>query len=205
MHGSAATKLIRLVGSLTATPSNIPRYFACANKSSLELRLPWFSFGAIDFLDDWLRPDMTAYEYGSGGSTVFLASRVKTVVSIEDDPVWQDWVNSALTRTSKQSLIKVVTPIDYLCRNCPYVCALPTEPADIVIVDGVCRWPAANMVRRYCFERAERTVKPHGIIVLDDSWRYPNIMTSATAKERRRFQSVGPGRYGVTSTDIFFY
>jgi hypothetical protein len=205
MHGSTATRFIRLAGDLTATPSNIPRYIASLKKPPLELKLPWFSFGAIDFLDGWLRPDMTAYEYGSGGSTVFLARRVKTVVSIEDDSVWQHRVNGALIRMGKLAAITVITPVDSLGRNCPYVCALPTEPADIIIVDGVCRWPAPSKVRQHCFERAERTVKPGGIIVLDDSWRYPDIVASAKAKEHRRFQSVGPGRFGVTSTDIFFY
>ena len=48
-------------------------------------------------------------------------------------------------------------------------------------------------------------IKPGGIIVVDDSWRYPKLRQENRAQKHRIFQSVGPCRPGVTSTDIFFY
>jgi predicted O-methyltransferase YrrM len=60
-------------------------------------------------------------------------------------------------------------------------------------------------VRPVCFARAERQVRPGGIIVVDDSWRYPALRQANRARHFRDFQSVGPFRPGVTSTDIFFY
>ena len=56
-----------------------------------------------------------------------------------------------------------------------------------------------------CFERAENQIKPGGIIVIDDSWRYPGLRKKNRAKEFREFRSVGPCRPGVTSTDVYFY
>src|ERR1019366_2881355 len=50
--------------------------------------VPWLTFRTIDFLTNCLRPDMTVFEFGSGGSTIFIARRVRTVVSIEHDPEW---------------------------------------------------------------------------------------------------------------------
>ena len=44
-----------------------------------------------------------------------------------------------------------------------------------------------------------------GIVVVDDSWRYPGLRRNHRAKELKIFQSVGPCRPGVTSTDVFFY
>lgn len=50
--------------------------------------LPWLPYLAIDFLDNWLTPEMTAFEWGAGKSTGWLAQRVKNIVSIEHDPQW---------------------------------------------------------------------------------------------------------------------
>jgi hypothetical protein len=43
------------------------------------------------------------------------------------------------------------------------------------------------------------------MIVVDDSWRYPELRAKNRAKRFSVFQSVGPCRPGVTSTDVFFY
>jgi hypothetical protein len=48
-------------------------------------------------------------------------------------------------------------------------------------------------------------VKPGGIIAVDDSWRYVQLRHSSNAKRVEVFESVGPARLGITSTDIFFY
>ena len=60
-------------------------------------------------------------------------------------------------------------------------------------------------MRPVCFQLAETVIKPGGIIIVDDAWRYADIIKNHLAKERRDFQSIGPCRPGVTSTDIYFY
>ena len=50
-----------------------------SNKSPLIDKRPWISFGAILFLEKILKKDMQVYEYGSGGSTLFFAQRVKCI------------------------------------------------------------------------------------------------------------------------------
>jgi predicted O-methyltransferase YrrM len=79
---------------------------------------------------------------------------------------------------------------------------MPDEKFDIIVVDGSEEW---KHVRPICFEKAQGRVKEGGIIVVDDSWRYPALRQSHRAKELKIFQSVGPCRPGVTSTDVFFY
>ena len=83
-----------------------------------------------------------------------------------------------------------------------YLHALPDAPLDVIVVDGTEEW---NYVRPTCFRHAEKFIKPGGIIVVDDSWRYPELHRKHRAKRVQSFQSVGPCRPGVTSTDIFFY
>jgi hypothetical protein len=51
----------------------------------------------------------------------------------------------------------------------------------------------------------EDRVKPGGIIVLDDSWRYAAPRLRNKAKRFEVFESVGPCRPGCTTTDVFFY
>lgn len=76
------------------------------------------------------------------------------------------------------------------------------ERYDIIVVDG----QEQDMpVRPICFQRAERFVKPGGIVVLDDAYRYPGVRASHNAKSMRTFRGTGPCRYGVTETDVYFY
>ena len=56
-----------------------------------------------------------------------------------------------------------------------------------------------------CFERAQCFINPSGIIIVDDSWRYPEIEEQSEARSICRFESLGPSRKGVTRTDIHLY
>jgi len=47
--------------------------------------------------------------------------------------------------------------------------------------------------------------KRGGIIINEDSWRYPVLRMKNKAKNCKEFRAVGPCRPGVTITDIFFY
>jgi predicted O-methyltransferase YrrM len=63
----------------------------------------------------------------------------------------------------------------------------------------------AMLVRPMCFHHAENFIRQGGIIVVDDSWSYPELRRENRAKKCRVFKSIGPSRPGVTSTDVFFY
>ena len=78
---------------------------------------------------------------------------------------------------------------------------------DFIVIDGEdCFGPAAKWsARETCFELAQRRINSNGIILVDDSWRYPNIIKKSTARKIKRFQSIGPCRKGITSTDLHFY
>ena len=208
MHGTVAQKVGRVITNLITHPQYIPRCLThniINGKTPLDLELPWFSYAAIDFLNGYLDKDMTVCEYGSGGSTLFFARRVKSVVSIEDNSRWYDLVSRRLEEKAVRNVQLRLYPFDFRnpagFENSAYLHALD-EKFDVIVVDGSEEW---NQVRPVCFERAEGRIKPGGIIVVDDSWRYSAIREHNHAKSCRIFQSVGPCRPGVTSTDIFFY
>src|SRR5215831_9074930 len=116
MHGTVSQKIGRVLGNLVLHPQYISR---CLNhnlingKTPLDLEIPWFSYAAIDFLDDFLKPHMSVCEYGSGGSTLFFAQRTKSVWSIEDNPKWFDLVSRHLKKRSVQNVTLKLYPFDF--------------------------------------------------------------------------------------------
>jgi SAM-dependent methyltransferase len=209
VKGTLPTKVGRLVSNLALRPRYLPRYVGhnvFADTTPLDLELPWFSYAAIDFLDEYLGPHMTVCEYGSGGSTLFCARRAKSVFAIEDNAQWfglvMDWLHEKQIKNATVELFPFdfKNPVGF--EASAYLNAIPDEKFDVIIVDGTEEWIP---VRQTCFRHAERFIKPGGIIVVDDSWRYADLRTTHRANRVEVFQSVGPCRPGVTSTDVFFY
>jgi hypothetical protein len=152
---------------------------------------------------------MTVYEYGSGGSTLWFSARVARVVSIENDPAWYDRVAVSLrlkcrTNVDLRLVATDLTSVEGFLAS-DYPGALPPEAADIVVIDGSETEGTHGKLRPICFRVAEDHVKTGGMIIVDDSWRYPALRESTRAKSVEVYRSVGPARIGVTSTDIHFY
>jgi SAM-dependent methyltransferase len=209
MQGTVPAKVGRLVANLMLHPQYISRCLAhnlLNGKTPLDLELPWFSYAAIDFLEGFLTPEMTVCEYGSGGSTLFFARRVKSVFSIEDNPHWFDLVTRRLRQQALKNARLLLFAFDFKnpvgFEHSAYLHAMPDERFDVIVIDGSEEW---TKVRPICFAKAEHRVKRGGIILVDDSWRYPVLRQKHHAKSYRVFESVGPCRPGVTSTDVFFY
>jgi predicted O-methyltransferase YrrM len=209
MHGTVPQKIGRVITNLIRHPNYIPRtitHNVINGKSPLDLELPWLPYAAIDFLDQFLRPDMTVCEYGSGGSTLFFARRVKSVYSIEDNPKWFELVTGRVKQLGLANVTLKLCPFDFKdpvgFETSDYLNAIPDEQFNVIVVDGSEEW---QQVRQICFAKAESHVRKGGLILVDDSWRYPALRTNNRAQNHRIFQSVGPGRPGVTSTDVYFY
>lgn len=209
MHGTLTQKVGRVVGNLITHPQYISRCIShnvINGSTPLELEIPWFSYAAIDFLESFLKSDMSVCEYGSGGSTLFFAKRVKSVFSIEDNPKWFELVSKRLKEQEIKNVELKLFPFDFKnptgFENSEYLNAMPDQRFDVIVIDGSEEW---TQVRPVCFEKAQDRVKKGGIIVVDDSWRYGKLREHNRAESMKVFESVGPCRPGVTSTDVFFY
>lgn len=208
MQGSSSRKIARLIGHLIVCPKYLPGYLQTnlLNKQLLDLEQPWFSYAAIDFLQSFLEPQMSVFEYGPGGSTLFFARRVRTVISTEDNAAWIEKIRRRLTELSLKNVELQHHEFDFKnpkgFENSVYLNSIPSQKFDVIVVDGA---EEVEPVRPTCFYHAENFINPGGIIVVDDSWRYPELRRRNRAVDHRIFQSVGPCRSGVTSTDIFFY
>lgn len=228
MNLSNSARAALLLHSFLTRPGDLGPYVRdnlVRRAGSLDLGVPWFSYAAIRWLEGHLRPGMRVFEWGSGGSTVFFARHGARVVSVEDDPAWHGLVNGRLAALGLGDAVDVrLRPFDFhQPRGFPtstYVREVDADPAgegyDVIVVDGQ-DWDFQQ--RPVCFEAARRAVAPGGVIVVDDSWRYAALRASVGVsqpaargdggdghrgpREVRTFQSPGPGRLGVTSTDVF--
>lgn len=202
-------RVSKLTGDLLAKPANLPRYITqnlWQRRSPIDLELPWFSYGAIDFIARFLQPTMRVFEFGSGGSTLYFARRCAQVESVEDDPAWAARVRERVAQLGLTNVRITECPFDFAraegFEDSKYLAQVRKSTHDVIIVDG-----ADNdyTIRPRCFHAAETQINPGGIIVVDDSWRYQVLRAQHRAHRLEVFESVGPARFGVTSTDVYFY
>ena len=145
---------------------------------------PWITFDAERWLRGHVRDDMRVFEWGSGGSTVFFASRVREVVSVEHDPRWHALVAARLAALRRHNVDAALVapeppgvdevPLPFRSTDAAYVGLsfekyvraierFPDGHFDVVLVDG--------RARLGCLERALRKVRPGGAVVVDNSER----------------------------------
>jgi len=184
---TASKKLADMASVLIRHPQELPyasRWLRSLlpGHSPLYDEVPWITFRAIDWLDTYLKPNMRVFEYGAGGSTLFLAKHVQHVVSVEHDEGFYELVKEILAKrgitncelllhkpepceTSSLGFASYQTKYKGLCFE-SYVKAIdncPNQSLDLVVIDG--------RARMACFERALSKVKPGGAIMLDNSDR----------------------------------
>jgi len=154
---------------------------------------------------------MTAFEWGSGQSTLWLSQQVDMLYSIEHDRIWYDKiggiistkgisnVNYILSPPSKDhynhkqmNVTKDVPPIEknVFTNYCAEISAFPDKFFDIILIDG--------RERVGCFLYCIDKLKDGGYCILDDSYRmkYKRIFVS-TEWERTRYN------FGYQQTTVF--
>lgn len=154
--------------------------------------VPWLTPAAIEILEVLLHNEMTGFEFGSGNSTLFLASRVKALVSVEHDERWFSKVKDLLqTKGLKNVDYRLVIPdhsyhyklprnsyedytmaptddtpfSDYYLSISPF----PEAFFDFILVDG--------RARVSCVKESIGKLKPGGFLIVDnaDRFRYREI------------------------------
>lgn len=162
--------------------------------------IPWITYPALSILTQLVRPDSRVFQYGGGYSTFWWAARAKEVVTVDHDaarlarvgeakpdnvtvlcrPRYHPHANIPHHMTTAYEAISKVQPVSANDRhnvnhglNCPdflgYAATLfdwPQSHFDIIVVDGMARAP--------CCYFAGAWVKPHGIVIVDNSdrWQY---------------------------------
>lgn len=74
--------------------------------------LPWFTFPCISWLEKFLTPTMNVFEWGSGGSTIFIAPRVNQIISIEHDQEWYQRIQKEVEKRNLKNVQLILQPPD---------------------------------------------------------------------------------------------
>jgi precorrin-6B methylase 2 len=120
--------------------------------------IPWYTYPAIDFLNESLHKNLSVFEFGCGGSTQWLAARVGKVTAVEDHAGWFAEVQQKMPANVKCYLETLNNSGNYAQKA-----ACLNELFDIIIVDG--------KLRNHCVAASLQALKPEGILILDDSFR----------------------------------
>lgn len=150
--------------------------------------IPWMTYPAICYLNQLDFSDKQIFEYGCGASTHYWARRAKRVFSVEHD---QPWFERARAVPLSNAEITLASGIDYVravARNAPH---------DVIVVDG--RW------RAECTMTCPSFLAPGGLIILDNSERYP--LLTAFLRDRGFIQvdmiGYGPQNKYIWCTSFF--
>ncbi len=158
-------------------------------RNSVDDKMPWISFSAIRFIEKIVRPDMNVFEYGSGGSTLYWASYVRKVVSVEHD---LPWFNKMIAKLDMQQIKNVdyilsepvtdpafshksyLNPDHYISSDPAYdgmsfesyvktIDRFQNSTYDIIVVDG--------RVRPSCIQQCLSKLKKDGYLIIDNTER----------------------------------
>jgi len=182
---------------LTASPGDLRHlgpWLRAMRASPLDGAVPWWPYSVVEEVGAMLGPSSRVFEYGSGGSTLWLEPRVGYLRSIEHDRNWYGQV-ARRTATGAVTLIEATSTGTISTRVetgffDDYVSSIESEaPAslDLVIVDGRCRVA--------CVEAARTRVRPGGVLLLDDSsrGRYAGVADLLDGWSRRDAHGLKPG------------
>lgn len=148
----------------------------------VRLDLPWWTFAAIRQTEEFLQRlngKATVFEYGPGASTVWLSKRAHRVAYVEHDEAFSvvvkrltmnaPNVEGVLVRPDRCQKSEITYPSgrqgykdsDFL----NYVLAIRNfgGPFDLIVIDG--------RARSSCLKEAIKHLKPHGVILFDNSHR----------------------------------
>lgn len=146
---------------------------------------PWLSPSSVRFLRDYLTKEMSGLEFGSGISTLFIAPKVKQLISIEHNKEWFEMIsnrfkNEGITNVDyrfiaqndsnqfSEKTFEMTEKLGFDVRK-DYVNyyltveSIADNSLDFLLVDG--------RARPECLYYALPKMKKNGLVILDNSER----------------------------------
>jgi precorrin-6B methylase 2 len=154
--------------------------------------VPWYSYPAIRFLEERIRPYWRVFEYGCGNSTLWWSARVKHVTSCEHHAGWH-------ARVEKNLPDNAVCHLEVEEGYAEWISGFSCE-FHVIVIDGINRVECA----RHCVE----ALQEDGVIVWDNSDRkeyktgYEYLIEQGF--KRLDFEGLGPIVMIPTSTAVFY-
>jgi len=152
--------------------------------------LPWYTYGAISYLESLDFRHKHVFEYGCGNSTFFWSDRSLSVTSCENDLSWFQEIRDKAAPNCQ---------VMYFSTEELYVKSIDTKHIeyDVIVIDG--NW------RDQCAAEALRFMKSWGMIILDNSDINPDIceMLRSSGLLQIDFSGFGPVNAYPWTTSMF--
>lgn len=157
--------------------------------------IPWITYPAIEFLSRRVTKGMVVFEYGCGGSTLWWASRVKEVYSVEHDSSWYAKIAPTVPDNVKLSHIELEYGGAYSKKVAEF-----SDKFDLIVVDG--------RDRVNCAMNCVAALKSTGVIIWDncDQIEYADGVRSLLEQGFRKieFRGLAPIVNWKAETGIFY-
>ena len=155
--------------------------------------VPWFTYPAIDFLTQIIKPTWRVFEWGSGYSTLWWANRVQTVTSVEDN---RDWFETIQPRMPANASLL------WRADESAYVGALSEQGGcfDLIVIDGSHRNACARVATAQA-ARAELIVFDNADV---ETHRDGVELLKKTGWKRIDFYGLIPSYCYKNCTSLFF-
>lgn len=143
--------------------------------------LPWLTRTANEILAGYLKPEDVFLEFGSGRSTMWFSTKVKHIISVEDNKAWYDKVSDMFKAAGKKNITYHYAPRDKPdtdAGDSEYVGVLKQiadESVDVILDDGI--------YRDFCAQKALRKLRPGGVLIIDNvNWYLPSDSISPCSR-----------------------
>jgi len=171
------------LGHLNSVRSN-----ACIDQENKPI--PWYTYPAIEYLNQFDFSGKTVFEYGCGNSSLYWGRIAKQVISVDDN---QEWYNKIKNQIVAPNELHFTDNKD----RYPAFIGRYDRKFDIIVIDG-------NM-RFRCAQRAVENISRTGIIILDNSDWYTHTaeFLRTTGFLQIDMTGFGPINRYIWTTSIF--
>lgn len=157
--------------------------------------IPWMNFAMIGLLKERLKKEHSVFEFGSGYSTCFFAEHCSSVASVEYDPNWVHHVKGMIVGYKHAILVFQEVNDSY-----PAQASKAGQQFDLIVVDG--------RMRVECVKQSVNSLKPEGVLLLDDSererYREAFDFMAGCGFKQLSLEGLKPGAYPGAKTTLFY-
>lgn len=154
--------------------------------------IPWCTYPYIFFVEPRLKKEFKVFEFGCGASSEWYAQRCGSVTSVENDKEWYEIVKKKTDKYGNVEILYRENVEDFL-----EAIFIKGEKYDFIIVD--CALKDEPKSREKAMQKAVSACSEEGIIVLDDSERFPIMVNDMMQNGFKKIDF-----YGLSPSNSYF-
>ncbi len=157
--------------------------------------IPWITYPFYEFIKERLGKEMEVFEFGSGYSTLYYANLVKSIISVEHDKNWYQYLHNQLPGNAKVLLCPLEEKEKYFLSA-----ETQNKKFHLIFVDGE--------FRDECVTHSLNALHETGVLILDDTER-PEYLTARNFLKNNGFREIqfwgiAPGLFYRRATSVFY-